>query len=103
MKQETLSEQNRQYSGTQGVSADCANLGFLPAFQDLETGETHLAVNSDGSISPIHVLYGLPDEWVLERDLQHRVISVKESIVAGFVRNGRFYSREELANMPFDS
>jgi hypothetical protein len=48
-------------------------------------------------LAPIHLLCGLPAEWVVSRDAAGGVSAVKPSIVAGFLRDGRFYTREEAA------
>lgn len=81
-----------------------ASFGFLPAFRDPSNGETHLAVNEDGTPSPIHVLDGLPEAWVAERDELGRVIELRDGIVPGFLRDGRFFSyRELMLERPRDS
>lgn len=77
-------------------------LGFLPAFQDIYTQEVHLSVNANGSPSHIHVLDHLPDHWVMERDANGQIAALKEGIIAGFMRLGRFYTRADLANLPWD-
>jgi hypothetical protein len=48
-------------------------------------------------LAPIHLLCGLPDEWVVTRDSAGCVSSVKASVVAGFLRDGRFYTRQQAA------
>ena len=77
--------------------------GFLPAFRDALSGETHLSTNADGSLSLIHQLERLPEEWVLRRDEQDRVVELKHSIVAGFVRDGRFFTYTELNGYHLDA
>jgi hypothetical protein len=47
----------------------------------------------------MHILDGVPNEWVTERDGSGRIAAVKSSIVAGFVRNGIFYTREEASSL----
>lgn len=98
-----LKEQNRIYGGTRGVSQGCRQQGFRPAFRDTTTGEIHLSVFADGRPAPVHVLDGLPRNWVLVRGGRDRVLAVKETIVAGFVRRGRFYTRGELAVRKLDA
>jgi hypothetical protein len=92
---------------THSVQPESANrqmsCGFLPAFQDQQTGETHLSLTSHGTIAPVHLLEGLPGKWIAERDLRGRVSSLKSGIVAGFMRDGRFYTRQELAARPLDA
>ncbi len=86
-------------AGAGGLIASIA-FGFLPAFRDIETGETHLSVNEDGTVSPIHLMDCVPEYWVSESDDLGRAISLKESIIAGFVRHGRFYGHAELLQYP---
>jgi hypothetical protein len=100
---EGLKRDAARYKGTPGISQNAATIGFLPAFRDEETGETHLSTFADGSLATIHLLEGLPDGWVLERDRAGRVLAIKDSVVPGFVRDGRFLTREELASGGFDS
>jgi hypothetical protein len=85
------------------MTAGAAVLGFLPAFQDLTTEETHLSVNEDGSLAAVHLLDNLPDHWVVERDDQGRITALKEGIIAGFMRQGQFYTRVQLSRLPWDS
>jgi hypothetical protein len=40
---------------------------------------------------------GLPEEWVADRDAGGCPRALKPSIVAGFVRDGEFYTREQAA------
>lgn len=97
-------EQGTQQRNNHGFNfTNRAHLGFLPAFQDRETGETHLSLNAKGAISPIHLLDGLPEEWVEERDSKGRARVVKASIVAGYMRDGRFYTSRELSERPLDA
>jgi len=98
-----LADEGLAYSGTLGVSTNNAARNFLPAFQDAVTGETHLSMNVDGSPAMIHLLDGLPSEWILARDRAGRVVAVKDSVVAGFVRSGQFYTRAELAAKVLDA
>ncbi|MBA2410491.1 MAG: hypothetical protein H0V62_12275 [Gammaproteobacteria bacterium] len=76
---------------------------FLPAYQDVFTGETHLPLGVDGVVSSTHTLYGLPDTWVLARDDEGHPLVLKAHIIAGFMRSGRFYSPEELASISYDA
>ena len=97
LTEETLAQENRQYTGTGGVSANNRDQGFIPAFMDTETGNVYRSRFPDGKPAPVHVLAGLPDELV-DTDCQpdgHR--SIKHSVVSGFVHADHFYSREEAA------
>ncbi len=94
---ETLRKQNLAFVGTGGVSEENRSSGFRPAFFDTATGRAALARFTDGRPAPMHLLDGLPDEWVAERDAAGQVRAIKDSVIAGFVRNGRFYTREQAA------
>lgn len=93
-----LARQNLAFWGTGGVSTRNRAYGFLPAFQDAETGHTALARFADGTPAPMHVLDGLPVEWIVRRDSAGEVAAIKETVVAGFLFRGRFYSREQAAD-----
>src|SRR6266581_4756455 len=97
MNTAVLQRQNENFSGTGGRSQENQEQGFRPAFMDCATQVIFGSCYSDGQPAPVHLLDGLPDEVVIGRDEAGRVTAVKASIVAGFVRNGCFYSREEAA------
>ncbi len=92
-----LAWENDSFSGTQGVSENCRDRHFVPAFRDRLTGETHTSMFEDGRPATIHLLDGLPDHWVVSRDKHHHVTAVLETVVSGFVRDGVFFTREEVA------
>jgi len=97
LTKDTLKRQNQAFVGTGGVSEENRSSGFRPAFHDLASGRTALARFADGRPAPMHLLDGLPDEWVVERDATGRVSAIKEHVIAGFERNGLFYTREQAA------
>lgn len=76
---------------------------FLPAYQDAFTGETHLPLDANGRVSSTHTLYGLPDHWVLFRSERGLPLVLKTNIVTGFMRSGRFYTADELADISYDA
>lgn len=92
-----LVAQNRRFKGSGGISQKNRAGGFLPAFADMHTGATHLSCFADGRPAPVHLLDGLPSDWVVARSPDGRVTAVKDAVVAGFVREGRFYTREQAA------
>jgi hypothetical protein len=94
---ETLRKQNLAFVGTGGISEENRSGGFRPAFHDLASGRTALARFADGRPAPMHLLDGLPENWVVQRDASGRVCAIKDSVIAGFVRNGLFYTREQAA------
>ncbi|HHW77237.1 MAG TPA: hypothetical protein GX399_09480 [Xanthomonadaceae bacterium] len=92
-----LRRQNRVFRGTGGVSAENRTQGFAPAFLDTQTGCVYRACFADGRPAPLHLLDGLPSALVVARDAGGRVIAVQPSVLAGFVRNDRFYTRAQAA------
>ena len=94
---ETLRRETRLFRRTAGVSHNNRDQGFQSAFRDNETGEVYLSRCADGSPATVHLLDGLPDELVLRRDAEGRVTSVKPAVEAGFLLDGRFYTREQAA------
>ena len=92
-----LRAQSDAYRGTGGCSEENGDCGFRPAFRDDDNGIIYRARFLDGNPAPFHVLDGLPDEVVVTRAESGRVLAVTASLVSGFVRLGRFYTRDEAA------
>jgi hypothetical protein len=97
LSRQRLRAENRVYAGSGGVSQENWHGGFTPAYLDTQTGIALPSRYADGVPAPIHVLDGLPPHWVLDRDARGRVLRVRPGVIAGFLRNGRFYTREEAA------
>jgi hypothetical protein len=97
MSEVRLQHENREYRGSGGVSEENRSQGFKPAFLDTETDRIYASRFADGRPAPFHLLDGLPEELVLARHPGGRVAAVKASIISGFVRFGRFYTRDEAA------
>jgi hypothetical protein len=93
----TLRRQTIAFRGTGGISEENGSCGFAPAFLDTETGAVYRARFADGRPAPMHLLEGLPPSVVMRRDEAGKVSATKPSLVAGFVRCGRFYTREQAA------
>src|SRR5512147_12502 len=91
----TLQQQNLAFQGTGGVSMNNRSQGFLPAFLDTVTGIIHLARFADGRLAPMHLIEGLPPELALKHDITGKCTAVKASVIAGFVRDNLFYTREQ--------
>ena len=95
LTRDQLALQTETYRGTGGTSHDNREQGFVPAFRDAATGRVMASLHADGSPAAVHVLDGLPEEYVLERDPQGHVVAVSDTIVPGFLRAGRFYTRSD--------
>ena len=97
MTERNLQLETVAFHGTGGVSAENGSKGFHPAFMDADTSAVYLSCFADGRLAPFHLLDGLPEEVVLDRNTTGRVKSVKASVISGFVLEGRFYTREQAA------
>jgi len=97
LTRKTLEDGNRRYTGRGGISEENRGLGFLLAYRDSATGSIHLSRFANGRRAPIHLLDGLPEQLALRREASGKVIALKGSVNAGFVREGRFYTREQAA------
>ena len=92
-----LSQQNERFRETGGRSEENRQEGFRPAFIDNHTGEVYQSCFADGRPACVHLLDGLPAELIVSRDASGRVTAVKHTVVAGFLRKGQFYTREQAA------
>lgn len=97
LTRQRIRRENLAFAGTGGVSAENRCRRFEPAFRDEATGRVELSRYANGALAPMHLMDGLPDEWIRERDGAGRVCALKSTIAAGFVRDGRFYTREQAA------
>jgi hypothetical protein len=99
---ETLACENQCFGSTGGVSPNNRHAGFQSAFLDYATGCVYLSRFADGRPAPVHLLDGLPDELVLQRDAAGRITVVKETVIAGFFCANTFYTREQAARLLAD-
>lgn len=97
MTNSVLAQETASFQNSGGVSAENRSFGFHPAFMDAETERVFASSFADGRRAPFHLLDGLPNDVVLERNAAGRVVAVKSSVIAGFVHQGRFYTRDEAA------
>lgn len=95
--QQRLIRENLQFAGSGGVSQENAERGFRPAFRDSLSLRVYPSCFADGRAAPFHLVDGLPAEAVEARDARGRVLRIKASVVSGFVRGDRFYTREEAS------
>lgn len=97
MTQSRLKQENRLFHGSGGRSEENRSSGFHPAFMDTQTRLIYTSRFADGRPAPFHLLDGLPDEVVMVRHDSGRVAAVKPCVVSGFLRDGRFFTRDEAA------
>jgi hypothetical protein len=93
-----LRQQNREFANSGGVSAGNRKQGFIPAFCNTGSGRCVRSRFADGTPAPVHTLDGLPTKWIKQRDAEGHVTATIATVIAGFLRNGRFYTREEAAS-----
>ncbi|MFL1465778.1 hypothetical protein ACQUWM_03990 [Marinobacter sp. DUT-3] len=93
-----LVKENQQYAGTGGLSENNAHARFVPAFKDSYTGQVEISRYRDGRPAPFHLVDGLPEEWITNRDLASNVVELKATVISGFVRLGRFFTRQEASD-----
>jgi hypothetical protein len=98
LSDEVLRRETQQFRGSGGISEENRGHGFRPAFFDTETRKAYLSRFASGAPAPCHILDGLPDEVVLERNAAGKVSCVRPTLISGFLLEERFYSREEAAN-----
>ena len=95
MDRRQLERQNRRFANTPGVSKHNQQRGFIPAFKDPQSGRIELARKENGEVAAMHLIAGLPDAWVAEVDQNGAITRLKDDIVAGFVRDGEFFTRDQ--------
>lgn len=95
----TLLAENERFQGHGGTSAETAGHGFRPGFLDTDTATIYPSRFADGRPAPLHLLDGLPEALVAERDANGRVARLHGSVVSGFVRGDTFYTRAEAARL----
>lgn len=97
LTQDRVKEESADFLGTCGESATATQSHFQPAFQNPADGCVVAARFPSGAVAPMHLICGLPKTWGRKFDQQGNVVELIDGIVAGFVRAGSFYTREEAA------
>lgn len=97
LTQHLLERETETFRGSGGISQENRCLGFRPAFLDTQTCAVYPSCFANGSPAPFHLIDALPDDAVAQRDASGRATLLKTCVVSGFVRDGRFYTREEAA------
>lgn len=95
--QEFVHKQSIPYLGTCGESATACEQRFVPAFRNHTDGQVELARLPNGKPAAMHLICGLPHAWARKLDDAGSVVELIDTVEAGFVRNGRFYTRAEAA------
>ena len=96
---EELKRQRARHKGSGGSSEENRNAGFRPAFMDVDSHLVFQSLTAEGQPAPVHVLDGLPEHLIVERDEDGLVTRIREQVVAGFLRDGQFYTRDEAARL----
>ena len=99
MDNRNLQLENLAFAGTAGVSRNNRASGFTPAFLDKKTGVIEIARLENGQPSPTHIISWLPSSWASKLASDGSVESLKPGVIAGFVRDGVFYTREQTAEL----
>ena len=99
LNDDALLQENRHFAGTAGISANNRTMEFIPAFMDTQTGNVYLSRFPNGMPAPIHILVGLPDSLTETNGASGAALSIKSSVISGFVREKIFYSREEAVQI----
>ena len=99
MDYQTLHRQNLAFAGTSGVSQNNQEFGFVPAFLDKASGRIEVARSREGKAASMHLISYLPAEWAEYCDDDGRILALKPGVIAGFVQDGVFYTREEVADL----
>jgi hypothetical protein len=94
-----LEEQNAAYAGTGGVSQNNREAGFAPAYRHTVTGQVARSMFADGSPAPVHLLEGLPQDWTQSGAGPGAGRRLHPAVQAGFVRHGRFFTREQAKRL----
>jgi len=96
-------QQQGRYNQFNGAVFSDVSFGFMPAFKNLINQQVHLSTDSNGELSVMHLFDGLPDHWINERDNKGRALTLKSEIIAGFMRDARFYTLSEIMHSICDS
>jgi hypothetical protein len=68
---------------------------FVPAFLNKSTGQVELSRWGNGEPASMHLIRFLPRDWAATLDSQGRVTKLLPSVVAGYARDGVFFTRTE--------
>jgi len=100
--QQAIKQQGIYHQFNGAVFSD-VSFGFMPAFKSLKDERVHLSTDSHGKLSVMHLFDGLPDHWVQERDEKGKALCLKSDVIAGFMRDARFYTLSDIMHNIIDS
>ena len=95
--QREVQEASQAFAGTCGESCVAGQNRFVPAFKNVLTDEVALSKLADGALAPMHLITFLPEDWAAQTDKEGRVLKIARHVIAGFWRDGRFFTREQAA------
>jgi len=95
--------QQDDYHQFNGAIFSDISFGFMPAFKNLKDQQIHLSQDQNGELSIMHLFDGLPECWIQEKDEKGLALTLKTEIIAGFMRNARFYTLSEIVHNIKDS
>ena len=99
MDSRSVSWQSQVYTGNRGVRDDASMSGFRPAFLDKATGRVAIARLRDGKPAAAHLIAWLPRDWAAEMQADGSIVRLRDGIIAGFVRDGVFLTREQALEL----
>lgn len=73
-----------------------AHVEWIPAFLDKRTGRVEIARTRVGLPATTHTIDWLPREWARTITDNGRISSLKPGIIPGYIRDGLFYTNDEL-------
>ena len=77
------------------VAGEHSGADLCPAFKDERSGAVYRSRRADGTCAPIHLWEGLPEELIGDRDAQGSVTRLRQGVTPGYLREGRFLTREQ--------
>ncbi|MBX2839224.1 MAG: hypothetical protein KTR35_20375 [Gammaproteobacteria bacterium] len=77
--------------------------GLIPAFRDSESGEVHLSLEQNGTLSTDHSFFNLPSHWVSGVNSLGEPMILIPSIEAGYWRSTGFIAIAKQIQLPLDS
>ena len=99
MDSRSLKMQHSVDAGTHVESNTAGASGFRPACLDKATGRVEVARLRNGKPAPAHLIAWLPRQWAAAMQADGSIVRVREGIIAGYVRDGVFLTREQALEL----